>query len=305
MIKSETDIKEAVAQSYYAILLAEAGMEAFDKNLESMKQRLEETRAFFQTGFVEETDVDQIQIAVSTLENEYNASVQLAELSYHFLLYQMGYDPDAEITISQTLDEIIADLTKDLLQQEFMVEDHIDYKIMNTQEQLAYLQLKMNKYEYMPTLTASLNHSQMAMRRNFNFLDFDEDWYPSTMLGFNLNIPVFSSGMRRAKISQSKVELEKTKNMKSNLVSGLKLTVLQTRIDFNTAYEKYLNEKNNIELAQKVFDRTSVKYKNGLAGSLELTIASEQLTGINIGYISAMVELLTAKLKLEKALGQL
>ena len=186
-----------------------------------------------------------------------------------------------------------------------MVEDHIDYKILNTQEQLAYLQLKMNKYEYMPTLSASLNHTQMAMRRSFNFHDFDEEWYPSTMLGFNLSIPVFSSGMRRAKIGQSKVELEKAKNMKSNLVSGLELTVLQTRIDYNTAYEKYLNEKNNIELAQKVFDRTSVKYKNGLASSLELTIASEQLTGINIGYISAMVDLLTAKLKLEKALGQL
>ena len=305
LLKSETDIREAVAQSYYSILLAEAGKEAYGKNLENMKLRLNETKAFFQTGFVEETDVDQIKIALATLENEYNAAVKLAELSYRFLLFQMGYDLDAEITISQTLDEIIADLTKDLLQQEFMVENHIDYQILNTQEQLAYLQVKMNKYEYMPTLSASLNHTQMAMRNSFNFYDFDEKWYPSTMLGFNLNIPVFSSGMRRAKIGQSKVELEKTKNMKSDLVSGLELAVLQARINFNTAYEKYLNEKNKIELAQKVLDRTGVKYQNGLASSLELTAASEQLTGAHAGYISAMVELLTAKLKLEKALGQL
>ena len=93
--------------------------------------------------------------------------------------------------------------------------------------------------------------------------------------------------------------------MKSNLVNGLELSAVQSKMDFNTAYEKYLIEKDNIELAQKVFDRTSVKYQNGLASSLELTMASEQLTGIHTGYVSAMVELLTANLKLEKALGQL
>ena len=172
-------------------------------------------------------------------------------------------------------------------------------------QQLAYLQVKMNKFEYMPTLSASLSHSQMAMRQNFDFYDFDKDWYPSTMLGFNLSVPVFASGMRKAKIGQSKIALDQTKNMKMDLAKGLELSVQQSRVDFNIAYEKYLNEKNNIELAQKVFDRTSVKYQNGVVSSLELTVATDQLTGVQTGYISAMVDLLTAKLKLDKALGNL
>ena len=305
LVKSETDIREAVAQSYYAILLAEAGKDAFGKNLESMRLRLEETKAMLQTGFLEETDADQIQIAVATLENEHNAAVQFAEISYRFLVFQMGYDINTEITITETLDEIIAGLSEDLLRQEFVIEDHIDYKILNAQEQLAYLQVKMNKFEYMPTLSASLSHSQMAMRQNFNFHDFDQDWYPSTLLGFNLNVPVFASGMRKAKIGQSKIALDKTRNMKMDLAKGLELSVQQSRVDFNIAYDKYLNEKNNIELAQKVFDRTSVKYQNGVVSSLELTVATDQLTGVQTGYISAMVDLLTAKLRLDKALGNL
>ena len=109
LIKSETDIIEAVAQSYYSILLAEAGKEAYGQNLESMRQRLTETKALFQTGFVEETDVDQIQITVASLENEYKAAEQLAELSYRLLIYQMGYELDSDISITQTMDEIIAD----------------------------------------------------------------------------------------------------------------------------------------------------------------------------------------------------
>ena len=305
LIKSQSDIREAVAQSYYSILLAEEGKRAYGSNLESMRQRLEETRAMYEAGFAEETDVDQMVISVSGLENQYEEAEQLAALSYRMLLYQMGYDMGADVEISQTLDEIISDLTRNLMQQDFRVEDHIDYKILNSQEQLAMLQMKMNKYEYMPTLTANLSHMQMAMRQEFNFFDFDEKWYPNTTLGFNLSIPVFSSGMRRARIGQSRVELEKARNLKSTTAEGLELSVRQAKIDFNTAYGKYLNEQNNIELAQKIFDRTSVKYNNGMASSFELTAASDQLTGTHAGYIASMVELLNAKLKLEKALGQL
>ena len=303
--KQEADIREAVAQSYYAILLAEAGRDAFQKNLQTMEQRLAETKAMHETGFLEETDVDQIQIAVSTLQNEYIAASQMVEMSYRFLVYRMGFGLDSNIVITETLQEIIAGLTDDLIRQEFDVYKHYDYRIVDTQEKLAFLQVKMNKYEQMPTLSAFLSHQQMAMRNSFNFTNTNEQWFPATVLGFSLDIPIFASGMRRAKIGQSKIELEKTKNMKEDLEVALELGVSQARIDFRTAYQKYLNERSNIELAQKIFDRTSIKYNSGVVSSLEMTIATEQLTGSQTGFIQAMVELLNAKLSLDKALGNL
>jgi outer membrane protein len=303
--KQEADMREAVAQSYYSILLAEAGKDAFEKNLKTMRTRLDETKAMHETGFLEETDVDQIQIAVSTLENEFIAASQLAEMSYRFLIYRMGYGLDSNIVVTDSLKGIIAGLTDELLQQDFNVTNHYDYKLVDTQEKLAYLQVKMNKFEYMPTLSAYFNHQQMAMRNSFNFTDMDEQWYPATMLGFNLEIPIFASGMRRAKIGQSKIEYEKTKNTKKDLSIGLELQVSQARINFRTAYQRYLNERSNIELSQKIFDRTTIKYQSGVVSSLEMTIATEQLTGSQTGFISTMVDLLTAKLELDKSLGNL
>jgi outer membrane protein len=303
--KSEADIKEAVAQSYYAILLAEAGRDAFAKNLESMNARLEETRAMYETGFLEETDVDQLQIAVSNIENEYIAAKQMVDVSYRFLVYNMGYGLDSNIAVTETLPEIISGLSRDLIEQEFNVNRHYDYRIVDTQEKLAAINLKRFKFEYMPTLTAYLSHQQMAMRNDFDFFDAQGDWYPATMLGVNLSIPVFSSGMRKSRIGQARIDLEKTQNTKHDLANALELQVQQARIDFRTAYQKYLNEKNNIELAQKIFDRTTTKYQEGMVSSLELTIATEQLTGAQTGIIQAMVELLNTKLKLDKALGNL
>ncbi len=303
--KSEADIKESVAQSYYAILLAEAGRDAFSRNLETMKARLDETKAMYEAGFVEETDVDQLQIAVFNIENEYIAARQMVDVSYRFLIYHMGYGLDSNIVITESLPEIISGLTRDLIEQEFNVNNHYDYRIVDTQEKLAAINVKRYKAEYLPALSAYLSHQQMAMRNDFDFFTGQGDWYPAAMLGFNLSIPVFSSGMRKARIGQAKIDLEKTQNTKRNLVNALELQVQQARIDFRTAYQKYLNEKNNIELAQKIFDRTSIKYKSGLASSLELTIATEQLTGAQTGIIQAMVQLLNTKLALDKALGNL
>ncbi len=305
LIKSESDVLEAVAKSYYSIILSEASRDAIAQNLENMKECLAETEAMYKEGFVDETDIDQLKITVSSLENEVNSSEQMVELSYKFLLYQMGYDLNQEISITDDLDLIMEDLTRDLLLQEFSPEEHIDFKLMTTQERLAYLQLKRTRFEYFPTISAYLTHQQMAMRSEFNFYDTDLEWYPATMLGVNISVPIFSSGMRKARVGQNKIELEKTINIKNEASKGLELAVQQTRIEFSSAYEKYLNQQKSIELAQKVFDNTSIKYTNGLSGSFELTQASDQLVGVQTAYISAMVELLNAKLSLEKALGNI
>ena len=250
-------------------------------------------------------DVDQLQIAVSTLQNEFIAAKQLVDVSYRFLVYNMGYGLDSNIVITESLQEIIGGLTRDLIEQEFIVTKNYDYRIVDTQEKLAAIDLKRYRAEYLPTLTAFLSHQQMAMRNDFNFFSTDDDWYPATMLGFSLSIPVFSSGMRKARISQARINLEKTQNSKKDLANALELQVQQARIDFRTAYQKYLNEKSNIELARKIFDLTSIKYQNGMVSSLELTIATEQLTGAQTGIIQAMVELLNTKLALDKALGNI
>ena len=303
--KSEVDLKEAISISYYTVLMAESTREALEANLVNMNSRLVETKALYETGFLEETDADQLKITVSILENEYNSAVQMVELSYKMLINTMGYDPDRKIVLTESLDEIIAGLTTDVLTQEFDVTNHPDYKIFNTQEQLAMLNVKMMQFEYLPTLTANFNHMQMAMRQDFDFFDFDRDWYPSTLIGFNLSVPIFSSGNKRMKIGQAKVDLEKSRNNKEYLANSIELLVRQSRMDFSKAYQKYLNEKENINLARNVLDKTSIKYQNGMISSLDLTQASDQVVNVHTAYIAAIIELLNAKVRLEKALGNL
>jgi outer membrane protein TolC len=231
---------------------------------------------------------------------------QQIEVAYRMLKYQLGIDLDIDIELSENLEEIIGeiDVNKSLIDP-FSVINHIDYKLLQTQEQLAYMNLKRQKAEYFPTINASYLSQWSAMRNKFNFLNPEENWYYSSMLGFTLSVPIFSSGNKKAKVSEKRIEYEKASNAKKLMADGLILQNQQIRFDFNTAYEQYLSEKENIKIASKVLHKTRVKVREGMASSLDFTQVNDQYLQIESNYISAMVELLNAKLRLDKAMNRL
>jgi len=304
--KTETDTKELIAQNYYLALLAERTYVIIDSNYKNILKTISETQKMYEKGFVEELDVDNLKVSAISLENAMKSAERQIEVAYRMLKYQLGIDLDIDIELSEKLEEIIGeiDISKSLIDP-FSVINHIDYKLLQTQEQLAYMNLRRQKAEYFPTINASYLSQWSAMRNKFNFLNPEENWYYSSMLGFTLSVPIFSSGNKKAMVSEKRIEYEKASNAKKLMEDGLILQNQQIRSDFNTAYEKYLGEKENIKIASKVLQKTRVKVREGMASSLDFTQVNDQYLQIESNYISAMVELLNAKLRLDKAMNRL
>ena len=304
--KTEIDIKELIAQNYYLALLAERTYVIIDSNYKNILKTISETQKMYEKGFVEELDVDNLRVSAISLKNAMKSAERQIEVAYRMLKYQLGIDLEIDIDLTEKLEEIIMeiDINKSLIDP-FSVTNHIDYGLLQTQEQLAFMNLKRQKAEYCPTLNASYLSQWSAMRNKFNFINPDENWYYSSMIGFTLNVPIFSSGNKKAKVSEKRIEYEKASNAKKLMADGLILQNQQIRSDFSTAYEKYLNEKENIKIASKVLQKTRVKVREGMASSLDFTQVNDQYLQIESNYISAMVELLNAKLRLDKAMNRL
>ena len=304
--RTENDVREMVAQNYYLALLAGETIEVLKENQQNLEKILLETRELYKTGFVEETDVDQLQVNLTMVENGVRSMERQLEISLNLLKYQMGVDLEAEIILSENLGDIMESINPELvLMEDFTVNNHIDFRLLNTQEQLAFLDLKRTKAESWPTLTAFYTNQRTALRNEFNFFDFEEKWFPSSMVGISLNVPIFASGMRYSQISQRKLTWEKTKNTKENTIRGLVLENQQAKYDFVNALEKYYSEKENLKIARKVFDKTTIKYKEGVSSSLDLTQVNNQYLQTQTNYVTALVELLNAKIRLDKSLNQL
>jgi outer membrane protein len=166
-----------------------------------------------------------------------------------------------------------------------------------------YMALRREQSFSLPRLTASYTYQEMAMRNDFNFTDMSKPWFPTSFVAVNLSIPIFSSGLRSARIQQARLELSKTEMETSQVSESLRMQITEARLQFRTAMEQYLTEKENMELAERILKRTTIMHKEGMASSMELTQANDQMLATRANYYNAMFEFITARNNLDKARG--
>jgi len=302
--KSTEDVIETVSQTYYNILVGEEALRVLDSTLTVLQKIRYETGELLKEGFAELTDYDQLTLTVAGIQNSINSVKRQNEIGYKLLNYQMGIELDQQVTLTESLDEIIEQAAIEaVLEERFIIENNIDYRLINSQEKMKMLGLKNERAAYYPSLKGFLFLQENAQRDAFTFFDMNEPWYLTSIAGLSMQVPIFSSGMRKHRVSQARLDLEKIRNTKLQVSEGLKLTVSRARLDFRTALENFLREKQNVQLSKNIYERTLVKYNEGLAGSLELTQQHNQFLDAEQNYFQTALSLLDAKNRLDKVLG--
>jgi outer membrane protein TolC len=299
--RTKLEVMETVSQTYYLILISQESERIIQGNLKNLEKTLYEIRELYNEGFVEETDADVIQISVTALKNNLQNLQKQTETAFQLLKFQMGIDLNKEIELTDSLDDIISEMNiKEALAGRFDLENNIDYRLSQTQEKLAEMNLKNEKAQYWPTVGAYYSLSYQAQRNEFNFFNFEEKWYRSQVIGVNLNIPLFKSGMQKARVQQASIALDQAQQTTLQVSQGLLLEAAQVKNALSSAYENYINVKDNMELSKKVYDKTLIKYQEGLASSTDLTQANDRYLGAQASYIQALSELLGAKNALDR-----
>jgi len=303
-VKNEKDLISGVTQSYYLVLFMNENKAVIDESVKTIKQTVNDMKELVRSGFAEQTSLDQLQLTLSNLENTSNSLTRAIEISNNLMKMQLGLPIDQEIELTDKLADLFNTVNSaTFLTQKFVPENNITYKLLNTSEKLAVLNMKKETVSFLPTLNAIYSYKRSAMRDEFNFFDASQKWYPTHLIGINFSLPIFSSGARISRYQQFKLDLEKTRNTKKLALEGLELEYQQARTEYSNALEKYISEKDNKVLAQKIYDNTLIKFKNGMATSMELTQAQTQMINSNGNYFKAIYDFLVAKNKLDKSLS--
>jgi outer membrane protein len=299
--RTKLDVMETVSQTYYLILVSQESERIIQGNLQNLEKTLYEVRELYKEGFLEETDADVLQISVTALKNSLQNLEKQTETAYQLLKFQMGIDLSEEIKLTDSLDDIISEQDiQNALEGSFNLKDNIDFRLVQTQVKLAEMNLRNEKAQYWPSVGAFYSLSWAAQRDQFNFLNFDERWYRSQVIGVNLNIPLFKSGTQKAKVQQASIALDQARQTILQVSQGLLLEETQAKNTLSSAYENYINIKDNMELSKKVYDKTLIKYQEGLASSTDLTQANDRYLSAQANYIQALSELLGAKNALDR-----
>ncbi|MBL4652053.1 MAG: TolC family protein [Flavobacteriales bacterium] len=155
--KTLIQVKDDVARAYYAALVAFETRELLQATLVSMQHTLVELQQMNTQGFIEELAVDQQELQVSNLQNNISSIDRQIDMGLKLLKINMGLDIDEKITLTEDLETILASLNyEDLANQNFSVENNVDYRLLQTNQNIMKLSLQNEQFANLPSLSAFL-----------------------------------------------------------------------------------------------------------------------------------------------------
>ena len=124
-------------------------------------------------------------------------------------------------------------------------------------------------------------------------------------LGFSYRFRFLIRDKKFFKVQQAKIELEKAKTDQKLAESTLQKDFLTAIAEMKSAIEKYENDVENRELAERILEKSTIKFNNGMTSSTELSQLESQYIQTHGAYIASILIVLQADLKLKKAMGTL
>ena len=295
--KTEQEVIASVNTVYASALILSENINIIDSNINNLTKVKEQTKAMYEVGVAQSTDVDQIELTILSLENAKRTLQRNIDLSYSMLRLQLGLDTNVIFQLTTPLSEMINEAeVQALLNTSFDVYRNIDYQLVEKQKEMAFLNLRKEKADALPTIAAVYNYSKAGQGNEMNELR----WFPSSVVGLSLSIPILAGGQNGSQISKAKLQYQKAQVNLDMVTEQLKMQENQQKYTLSNAYDNYIAQKKNIELSKRIYDNIENRYLQGVSSSLDLTQANSNYLTAQNNYLAAILELLQAKYELEK-----
>jgi outer membrane protein TolC len=205
-----------------------------------------------------------------------------------------GFDKLVNLTITEKID----------LTEPINYQNRPEYQAILMGLELQEINQKVIKLGKLPAINGFASYSRILQRDQL-LNENEGPWFPSTVIGLSLKMPIFDGFNRKARLERAKVDEEQTRISKREFERGMSLAVQNGRIQFVNARQSVLTRQKALDLAQRIFDVAQIKYTEGVGSSLERTQAEADLYTAQNNYINALYDLIVAKTDLDIALGKL
>ena len=297
--KSESELRGSVMGSYVSVLALQSISNLLDSSLINIQELETMTQYAVKAGAAEQTSADQIRVRVNTLKNSINTQKRNIELATNSLKVLLDVPVETELVLTENIDEVLSpERVINLLAEDFNIATNLNYQLLKKQTELAKRNVHMAGWAYGPTISLAYNYANQQY-----YGEGGMRMTPPNVIQVSVKMPLWSSGKRAAGVVEKKIALEEAKNTLSETTDNLEIQYHQLCYNLTNAYETYLNEKDNIDVAQRVFASATNKYKYGANSNMELTNASNDLITAQSNYVQSILSLVNAQVELEKFLN--
>jgi outer membrane protein len=299
---TQEQIKANVHKIYYQLVVGKKQIASLDANIERFEKLLHDVKELYKNGFREKLDIDKVTVQLNNLNTEKIKVENILAAGNSGLKFIMGMPQKDELVLTDTLSE--DELKSNVLNETYNYQDRKEIQLLGIAEKLGDYNIKRYQLSKIPTIAAFASYSKNAQRSSFNFFN-NGDWFSTSLAGIKISIPIFDGNRKNALIQQNKYELQKTKNSIEQLKEAIDYDVEQAKIKMTSALITMDNQKQNIALAEKVYNTTKKKYEQGLGDNNEIYNAQAELKVAQTNYYSSLYDAISAKIDWLKAAGKL
>lgn len=295
-------IKANIYKIYYQLVVGKKQLTSIDANIDQFDKLLKDTKEIFKNGFAEKLDVDKVQVALNNLSTEKIKIQNQLDAGNAGLKFLMNMPQKELLVLIDTISE--DQLKENILDENYDYKDRKEFQLLTVASKLNEYNLRRYKLSRIPTIAAFASYQKNAQRTTFDLFD-KGDWFETSLIGLKLSVPIFDGNARRAKIQKAKYDIQKTNNSLEELQQNIDFDVSSARIKMKSALATIDNQKQNVALAEKVFNTTKKKYESGLGSNQEIYTAQTELKVAQNNYYSALYDAVIAKIDYLKAVGKL
>ena len=297
LVQEQETLFESIQLNLGQVILIQKQINLVRENIEEIDSLIKKTNSLIANGLLEKTAVNDLIIIDLDLKNRLEQLISNEELAIISLKSNIGYPLDSNIYLIKNfeLDNDTASIYKNKLNPKTSRALQMGKQNVILNE----LDLKATKSDGYPTIFGFFTQQHMAMRNNFNFFDSNENWYPSTLWGINVKIPIYNSGEGAAKNKQKELELLRAKNELTEIENQIISLFTLLKNNYKNALLGYSDQKTKVDLLEEVYSNEEKKLSHGASNSLTISQRKMQLLQTKQALIQKEYELYKSEVQLK------
>lgn len=295
-------VKDSAYKRYYAILIAEKQLYFIDESLKRLQKLYNDDSIMYKNGFAERLDLDRVQVQINNVQSTRTTVANAINISYAALKLTLGLPQEDVVVLKEEL--TTANLKNGLLDESFSYENRAAVRQLENAKTLQELDVKRNRLGWLPTVAFGANYTLNAQGQKF-FTSSNTLWINSAYVGLNINIPIFDGFQRKYKTQQAELSVQKTENTISQVKQVIDFEQNITRNTLRSALADVDLQERNLQLAEKVFNTTKLKFQEGLGSSFEVLTADTEMQRAQGNYFNALYNAIVARISYQNSLGKL
>ena len=295
-IQKNQTVFEEIKLSLGQVIFLQKMQKLMVKNLEEIQGLINKTNRLVENGLVEQSSINDVLVIELDIKSGLEALKSNEVLAILSLKSLIGAPIDTNITLIKNFESSESETLKSLSMNP---KTNNAVKIGEQNVILNRLNLKATQSEGYPSLYGFFNQQHMAMRNNFDFFDTSKDWYPATLWGINVTVPIYNSGEGKAKRKQKELALLKSENELREIENQIFQLYQLLQNNYKNAYLNYENQKIKVGLVEKVYQNEEKKLGLGASNSLTLSQRKIQLLNAQQQLIQNEFELYKAEVQIK------